>query len=1512
MANSDFQTFLEDRLSALMPGIDLTAGSPAQLQFVQPIMTKLGTDPFETDIDAFLTDRFIQEFPDIYAANAGAVRDAFIKPAILMFEPFKRETQGIKTNQSFIDPTLLSDDDADALAANVFAERNSGGIAGGSARVYYPNPATVSISLSNRFFTSDGLSFYPTSPSTISAQEMSFNQEGLFFYVDVPVKAEAAGSQYNISPHGIIGVDGLTGLVKVDNLAEFENGMPVVDTPTFVATAKESLTEQSLVTRRGATARLSNVFPGELSAVQVIGAKDPEMQRDILVADTPGDIWATGKVALFEKVAVLQARSIHDTAETPLPAQGDTVYLYLDKYSYSGVWASLPQVARFIKLQFEELIGDPFLIADPGGQFVVGYTFRWSDPDNVLPPSMPEFAYLEGGFIRKGTIHIGSLPSVGAVDLIIADQAVHVFGHSDIYVRPVLQPSSTAVLDSLADDPNPSGFKIQRSTLQTFGTSGDVDHNVVQDTLDFGGAGVSPGDLLTIETGNDVGTYAIGKVDGTSLFLTSNMVDSQVNIRYRITKTITINPFDPKIPKLPFGSLPCNDLTTAIGSKTFEFSSSSTDLLEYGAKVGDTIRILNNVDAGDFVIQAFTSGKSVQVDRAAGGSNANLRYQVFTPLSKIETPLVRIEELMILDSSQKETGFTIPYAKPLAVIPTSDFTSAQVRGASQYKSGFVLPDLTGLVTGTSKAATRGDRRYSMGFDDTEGGIYRAMKFNFFDGSDYPQSELLFPSDAFGSCSYFVATVEDTSKSENFPPIDPKPLEALTIKSGPNKGSYTIKQVRKFKYVNEDDHTCWVYFIQIYGVFPVDVLSSVLAFLVHMGASLDLITDSLSSPLRFPDYFTNLYDYLTTCFQNVLVSLNAVSPDADAIQAALDSMCLTDYEWGLPARGVFRSYFRSPTLVQQHTADSSNPTLFSFLNPSGETVKFRIDPELYDKHEVIPARLVGDTDPLEYPRDCVMGGADPAHPVLDQVGFNDSSKPTVFAEGVLAGDVFSVNEEVFFHGSTGSYRVNPTDRDRMTAIISIDGSSSVQAPTCAGYSRMGPTVFPYTKDMARGVLVIDEGKDAGTYRILSVPDSGTLVLDRPLRRATPLALLQGNGAHWGFDGTVNRLNAGSSGHSGGPGFTDEALVNKYVTIFAIDSDYQGSYRITGTVGGNSLLLDRAALGNFPAIAEGDACWVITDAPATAPATSPSGKGTELVGLQPIRIYSGIPSDYPVSSVATSPTDSGFLVTGNPRGGVKQPYRIYRPNLRRVNPTEMSNNKDGAFYFFDTEVMSLAPSAASNIAQQSYLTMDEGTYESEGYQHIVDDFTLSYSTKETGVIVMPTKILPKDSPDSLDSYLGLVGAPVQVTYDRADAVQQVQTFIDSAEDRVTVANMLARHLLPSYVSYDASYTGGSAGSVIAADIETYINNLSVETPIDVSEVEKLIDNRGGNPITPTRVFTTTHDWDRRMWLEYSENELGGNETLVPYHGTPRVTFFIPGPDVSGQTNVADGERINLTQV
>lgn len=1481
MALADIRKLLENRLHDLVPNESLAPGSRAQVDFIQPVLDKLGSDPISLPIEAFIDDRFSQEFPDVFQGSPSMVRDIFSKPLRVLLEPFKREVQNIHQNQSLKDPNLLSDDDADALVANIFFERPEGGFSSGTGRLFFNNPLNVTAEITNRFFTATGKNFFPTSPVSITAEEMVFNRDGALFFFDVPVRAEKADASYNIDVNELTGVEGVFGVVRVGNPRKFIDGSNTLDTPSFIAQASQALSERSLVTRRGAAARINHDFSGQVRAVQVIGAKDPEMQRDLLVATSPGHAWLTGHVNLYKQVAYVRARTVEGSATSDVVKVGDTLYVYFPASAYPGLASN----SRFARLTVTAVLAGPLLpptppvsgltgAIGPQNPFQVSYFVQWS---GTLPLTVSGAVTLEGGFAKKGTVQISSIPDIGPVTLTANNGEVHVYGHNDVYVRPVLQPASKATLTGIFD------YKslIERELLTTNGAAGS-DKNRITDSgsLDFAAQGVAPGDLVVIEQGSDAGTYVVGAVATTFIYLTTNLSTTASNLRYRVLKKIRVDPFEPKIPRFPFGALLANDLSTTIGSKRAVFATN--DLLNYGAKVGDTLRIKTGLDAGDFTITAFDTvlgGRGVILDRAAASSNANLSYEVFTPLDTLAKPLVRVKSVELLDSSKQSTGISVPPADPIAVVPTCSFTSARVRAGSARRSGYILPDLgplysTSLISSTNFAASAGDRRYSLAFD-TPQGFFRSML-----SLDGTKAELDFRTDSKGACSYFLAVAETNGDVLNLPPIDPKPGDALTLKSGPNAGSYLIKAVYKFRFHETGGQEEQCYFIQIYGTFPMDPIGRLIEFLQAAGGAAVPTAIAAGADISIPGFFQTFRDTLGSKLDTAFGIFGATSPGPTVLQAMVLDQIQIDYEWGDPARGVLRTYFEEPTLFEQWTGLHSPVTSYQFTTPTGERIKFRPDPNKYLKQQLIPARLSSDTDPLSLPRDLDAS-------VAAAATLTDVTKPSPFNIGVSSGDFLSVFQENFFLGAT---------KNTPLAVQTVAGSTVVTAPSASG--------TPFSASMVGNLFSIEEGADKSMYRVAKFIDANNLQLDRQLMATTPTILQQGSAATWQFDGVNDVITAAVA-------IASDKL-NKYITIYGINPAFEGSFKITATNVGanpNKISVDRGAAGHFPGGLGSNLFWAITDAPVSAPVIV--GTATELFGLRPIRMYQGLPHDYPVTGFPTNnPTAYTVNITGTIPDGFKQPYYIYRPNIRRVTPTEMSLNTDGPYCFFDTDVVAASPQPGANLHEASYLTVDPTTFASIGYRHVVADSNLTYSLDESGWLDLPLRVLPVGSVDRYDSFIILVGAPVLIQYETADIVRQLQSFVDSPLDRVAVSNTLVRHFLPQYVSYEATYFGGSAPSGIAKSIIDRVNSLRVETPLDVSEdLEKEITNGGGNPETPTKVMLLTHDWKRQRWLETSQNKIGGVTTLVPYAGTPRVAFMIPGPDVSGQNPLPTGERINL---
>jgi hypothetical protein len=1600
MANSlaDFQSFLEDRLTALDPTIDLSSGSAAQVQVIGPILTYLGTDPLETDLLDFITDRLSQELPDLYNGDPGVINDQLIKPASIILSPLKRALNVVRINQSLENPTLLSDDAADALVANIGGVRAPGLYSQGPCRVWFPSPQNVSVDGTTRFYTSGNLNFYPSTPQSITADQMVFQADGTLYYVDFDLIAESTGNQYNVPAgvDGIIGVVGLFGVAKVGNLVDMAGGSPSVDTPTLIQDAVQGLSEKSLNSRRGALARLLlDVFQSSMRALVVVGAGDVEMQRDILVAAAPGHMYLQGQVGLYDQVAFFEA-SVVDGDGSRDPQPGDTLYVYLNAASYPTV----PQSQRCVKLSVLSVLAGQGGGMTATAPYQAAWLLQWS---GSLPAGVTfTSAVLLGGVSKTPEITISSIPDTGAVDLTVASGSTHVFGHTDYYVRPILRPVSTLALSSLKDGtqaPAPVGvLPLEGTTLMSSSTHSVSDPNIAS----FVTAGVTAGAILVLETGSDTGVYNVLAVTASNLYLDTTLGHSEMALRYRVLNEISLNPFNPKFYKFPFGpgSAP-SDLSTVIGSPVLRFST--VNLAAYGVVAGDTVNILSGPDEGEHTITGFNasgSGTSLNVSAPLASTTGALSYEVYSVQTGLTLPLVRIKEIQLLNSSQQSIGVDVPPADPIAVVPTSDFTSATILGTSNAASGYVLPNLAGIlntaegtsgnIPGTGSPSATNDQRYSLGFD-TPNGVYKAQEF------PWPaSSEFDYRSDTSSNCSWFLALPEQSvSGVLNVPPITPQPGNALTLQGGLNAGSYLIKQAVSFRYVDANSNSCLAYFIQIYGTFPIDVIGSLLNFLqetntiasgplitadvldtsgqsgtvgteiqgTHLnvefstgsgwsslwsghvittpnnsalsvlaaefnavssfrsanlvalvvGTELRLISTSnvanyqiriassstaingvTAGTLAYTsnqvpagvvpwNLYNALFNSLGTLLNAAMAGLGVTAPpSATTLQAMVVAAATTGYDWGEPARGVLRTYFEAPVRAVMETANSLTPTLFNYVTPSGEQVFFRPDPNQYPEQEFVPSWLVTETDPKDYPRDMTTSASSAT------VGFT-GTEPSMFVAGVEANDILAIHEEVVPAGYSGPIGSGYG----AVSVQTTAGSNVLQVPSSGG------TPFTNVGAVDSGLIAITEGPDAGVYRVLSVLSSTQLEVDSTMTASTMQILSQGSAGAFVASGaataTLSQTGIGTGVQAG-----------QYVTVCGttLASKYFGSFPIT-LVATNEITFTLPATLTLSA---SNVQWMITAAPTTPPTAT--GNSTVCLATHPVRIYNNQETRYSITNVPTS-GGSSLTVNANVNNGSGQPYRIVRENVRWISPTELSNNPFGPYCFIDTQVVSLSPGPEANISSASYLTLVAGTLVSEGYRHVVADSTLSYSLKETGTLQLPLSILPVGAADSPTNYISLYGSPLQFLYETASLVADVDAYINSSEDRILSANFLTRHFLPMYLSYEATYSGGSPPSTIAADIFNYLDTLPSQTAAEVSKIEKIIDADGGDPVTPTSLLGLVHDWNRQRWLEISQDFLGGTSTLVPYYGTPRVAYACPGADASGQDPLPVGERIVLTQ-
>lgn len=661
MAVLDLQAFIRERAAAFDETLDVSPGSPFDQEVVQPLVRRLGQDPFTVDLSTFLHDRIIQAFPEMATEEGDAITDLLIKPARLLWDPIIREINRIRTSQSLRDPTLLTTDEAEALVANTFTERNKGGTARGPARLFFSQPRTISVSPANFCTTRSGLHFFPDGVQAITLEEMLLNLDGSLYYFDFNVVAEAPGVSYNIDAGEIVTIANVEAAVRVTNLRRFRDGSPEEGTTEFVDRASQELTERSLVTQRGIGARLGAAFP-EIRRLGVVGFGDVEMQRDIVRGGGLGSILSFGRNAAGEPDGYNSARTKRIRVNSP-----DVV----DFTAVIGPTNLLP--SGYVVTLTAAFGSTPPLVRDLAVAKVISATVLELE-EQVINPAATSVVWS----LRRKELTISGIP--GGIlfpdnaqgEMIIPDDEIHIGGMFDICARGSTTEIASLSVENVSDEsPIASGvnLSIVNSTQVSLGdyvldtdyAESDPIYLEFQRASEFGYT-------LQILDGVNAGNYRVvssSQLSGAAPVVT---VDSALSVivgtfRWRLVDTIEVGLVEPRDIKANG-----TDLFTVQNTFVLE-TSGGTDFSALGVSANDTVRLLEGPDAGDFTVQSLPAFNKITVNKALTASVSSLSYEVFRANTSggVQRPLVRVSAIELLDSSNQPVGSTIPYAKPVDI-----------------------------------------------------------------------------------------------------------------------------------------------------------------------------------------------------------------------------------------------------------------------------------------------------------------------------------------------------------------------------------------------------------------------------------------------------------------------------------------------------------------------------------------------------------------------------------------------------------------------------------------------------------------------------------------------------------------------------------------------------------------------------------------------------------------------------------------------------------------------------
>lgn len=658
MALFDLQKFLQERLQAFDENMDVSSGSPADNQIIQPVLRRLGTDPFTVDLATFMNDRLKQAFPEMATDEGDGMTDLLIKPSVLLLDPFTREVFRIRNSLSFQDPTTLTTDEADALGANLFSTRELGDFTRGTGRVFFAQPRNVSVTPANFFTSKGGLHFFPDGKQDITAEEMLLNLDGSLYYFDVNVLAEQAGTAYNIGPNELINIANLEGTAKVTNIRRFKTGNDAETAVEFAGRAQQELTERSMVTLRGIGARVPKAFP-DITRLAVVGFGDPEMQRDILVGGGLGAVRAGGILG-----------------QTLLDGEGQPT---TRRFSVADVGVDFTSVvdrnnpSSFVLTVFFAFGGPPF-VRDLPIKSVVSTTILDVEYQ-VLLPSYTARAWM----IRKKELTLSGIPggilfpdsANGTVT--IPDGEVHVGGLYDMSVRGSDFDNGTLVLDSVTDaNPAASGTQLEHLpanqvrlddlVLGTTYAIGDATYEALADSKQFGFTlqilnGPTAGDYRVIDVLQVTGAQPV-------VTLTPGLSGPPLlKFRWRLVDVIDVDLVEPKDTRVSGSDLQTIqniDTVTTVGG---------TDWLALGVSVNDTLRVLEGLDAGDFEVKVIPAFNTLKLDRQLQATSTSLKYTIFRPNAAggMQLPLIRISQIELLDTSGQPVGSNVPYANPIDI-----------------------------------------------------------------------------------------------------------------------------------------------------------------------------------------------------------------------------------------------------------------------------------------------------------------------------------------------------------------------------------------------------------------------------------------------------------------------------------------------------------------------------------------------------------------------------------------------------------------------------------------------------------------------------------------------------------------------------------------------------------------------------------------------------------------------------------------------------------------------------
>ena len=245
------------------------------------------------NVKEYLVSRIRELYPDAATRPdlkpGSAFYDLLILPLAALLTEYQEEHQTILSMQSITDPTLMEEEDLDAIALNFLQSRNSGTKASGYVKFYYNRAVTLNIPKKTILKTNLGLEFEIVSNIYVPKVQMENNIIEYPYYDsgEIYILAKEAGDEYNLPVNTQFTIDSAVGVptpVKIINNDPFTSGVLKEGNQTFFDRIKSSVYNKSLASKESIDAKVKELYPTVIKT-EVVGAGNALMVRDLATLD---------------------------------------------------------------------------------------------------------------------------------------------------------------------------------------------------------------------------------------------------------------------------------------------------------------------------------------------------------------------------------------------------------------------------------------------------------------------------------------------------------------------------------------------------------------------------------------------------------------------------------------------------------------------------------------------------------------------------------------------------------------------------------------------------------------------------------------------------------------------------------------------------------------------------------------------------------------------------------------------------------------------------------------------------------------------------------------------------------------------------------------------------------------------------------------------------------------------------------------------------------------------------